>query len=127
MELDFSPSYVASVLSEEPYHGAPEKVEAFRWIVSKRYEWLTTFGAGTNQLISSMGWLPVEASIPILVENHDRISIRDLINEAIILGKFFHHEAERQAHEYARQHIDEIWANRRNTDYVPPWETEFSS
>lgn len=104
----------------DPYYG-DAKLEAFDWIVEARSQWLLSFGDGTQELLSELDYATLESFIPQLVNERNDKTQAAL---ATSLGNFFARSAHEQALKWARAHIDEIWANRKDPDYQPPWEKE---
>ena len=105
-----------------PYEIEEGKDTAFKHIVAARVRYLTTWGDGTEELFSEFDSTKFGIYVSDFIRAAQTPGPQEKARVACLFAEAILFEAQRQAHDYALRHIDEIWQNRRNPDYLPPWE-----
>ena len=106
------------------------KQEAMIHIAHSRYEWFRNSGQGMEHVVKHMDPNALWAVLPQIwryMERHDQEARIALEEMARFLGRELAKQASGLAQEDSRRWIDEVWENRHNREYLPPWESEHAA
>ena len=101
------------------------KQEAMIHIAQARREWMRSSNKGLEHMIAHMDTAPLWACLPQIWEfmnRYDEEANVVLCEMARFLGRELAGQASHLAYQESEEWIDEVWDNRHDPNYVPPWD-----
>ena len=113
-------------MQQKLFASGREKTEARDWMIQMRVHWLLSPGEGPRELLREVPDDFFDDFVPLLTlaakQNDNAMGYERVYANALAFAKSLECQARVQAERWANQHIDEVWARRRDPDYIPPWE-----